>query len=199
MESWKINGYILEYDDESHTYIADGAIVPSVTQVLNIKFGGKYASVNPATLNRAANRGTTIHKAIEDYCKGNEELLGTKEVRNFRFLQKHYEFDVLENETPIVITKEGTPIVAGRLDLVLGIHGITALADIKTVSALDKEYLAYQLNLYRIGYMQSYRTEIKELYGVHLREDKRKFIKIPLDEARAWDILEIYERSKDEE
>lgn len=197
MESWEINGYMLEYDDSTHTYIADGVIVPSVTQVLDIKFGGKYASVNPSTLNRAANRGTTIHKAIEDYCKGNEELLGTKEVRNFRFLKKHYEFDVLENETPIVITKEGNPIVAGRLDLVLGIHGATALADIKTVSALDKEYLAYQLNLYRIGYMQSYGTEIKELYGVHLREDKRKFIKIPLDEARAWDILEQYERSKE--
>lgn len=198
MESWEINGHILEYDDSTHTYIADGVIVPSVTQVLDIKFGGKYASVNPSILNRAANRGTSIHKAIEDYCKGNEELLGTKEVRNFRFLQKHYEFDVLENETPIVITKEGIPIVAGRLDLVLGINGVNALADIKTVSTLDKEYLAYQLNLYRIGYMQSYGTEIKELYGVHLREDKRKLIKIPIDEGRAWDILERYERSRNE-
>lgn len=198
MESWEINGYILEYDDESHTYIADGVIVPSVTQVLNIKFGGKYASVNPSTLNRAAIRGTAIHKAIEDYCKGNKELISVKEVRNFRFLKKHYNFNVLENETPIVITKEGNPIVAGRLDLVLDINGINALADIKTVSALDKEYLAYQLNLYRIGYMQSYGAEIKELYGVHLREDKRKFVKIPIDEARAWDILERYERSRNE-
>lgn len=199
MESWEINGYILEYDEKSHTYIADGVIVPSVTQVLNIKFWGKYASVNPSILNRAANRGTAIHKAIEDYCKGNEELISVKEVRNFRFLQKHYSFKVLENETPIVITKEGNPIVAGRLDLVLDINGVTALADIKTVSTLDKEYLAYQLNLYRIGYMQSYGAEIKELYGVHLREDKRKLVKIPIDEARAWDILELYERSKDEE
>lgn len=198
MESWEINGYILEYDDESHTYIADGVIVPSVTQVLNIKFGDKYASVNPSTLNRAAIRGTAIHKAIEDYCKGNKELISVKEVRNFRFLKKHYNFNVLENETPIVITKEGNPIVAGRLDLVLDINGINALADIKTVSALDKEYLAYQLNLYRIGYTQSYGAEIKELYGVHLREDKRKFVKIPIDEARAWDILERYERSRNE-
>lgn len=198
MESWEINGHILEYDDSTHTYIADGVIVPSVTQVLDIKFGGKYASVNPSILNRAANRGTTIHKAIEDYCKGDEELISIKEVRNFRFLKNHYNFNVLENETPIVITKEGTPIVAGRLDLVLGINGVNALADIKTVSALDKEYLAYQLNLYRIGYMQSYGAEIKELYGVHLKEDKRKFVKIPLDEGRAWELLERYERSRNE-
>lgn len=199
MESWKINFYTVEYDDDTHTYLVDGVIVPSVTQVLDVKFGDKYASVNPSILNRAANRGTTIHKAIEDYCKGDEELVATKEVRNFRFLQKHYKFNVLANETPIVITKAGNPIVAGRLDLVLGIHGINALADIKTVSTLDKEYLAYQLNLYRIGYMQSYGADIKELYGVHLRDDKRKFVKIPIDEGRAWDILEQYERSKDEE
>ena len=199
MESWKINFYTVEYDDDTHTYLVDGVIVPSVTQVLNEKFGGKYAQVNPGTLERAANRGTAIHKAIEDYCKGDEELLEIKEVRNFNFLKKIYEFNVIDNETPIVISRAGAPIVAGRLDLVLGIHGVTALADIKTVSALDKEYLAYQLNLYRIGYMQSYGAEIKELYGVHLREDKRKFIKIPLDEGRAWDILEQYERSKDEE
>lgn len=198
MESWEINGHILEYDDSTHTYIADGVIVPSVTQVLDIKFGGKYASVNPSILNRAAIRGTSIHKAIEDYCKGDEELLEIKEVRNFNFLKKIYEFNVLDNETPIIISRAGTPIVAGRLDLVLGIHGITALADIKTVSTLDKEYLAYQLNLYRIGYMQSYGTEIKELYGVHLRDDKRKFVKIPIDEGRAWDILDKYERSKNE-
>lgn len=198
MESWSINGLTLEYDEKTHTYIADGVIVPSVTQVLNVKFGGKYASVNPATLNRAASRGTAIHKAIEDYCKGDEELISIKEVRNFRFLKNHYNFNVLENETPIVITKEGTPIVAGRLDLVLGINEIKALADIKTVSALDKEYLAYQLNLYRIGYMQSYGAEIKELYGVHLKEDKRKFVKIPLDEGRAWELLERYERSRNE-
>lgn len=197
MDKWEINGLTLEYDDDTHTYIVDGVIVPSVTQVLNVKFGGKYANVNPSTLKRAASRGTAIHKAIEDYCKGDEGLLETKEVRNFRFLQKHYEFSVLENETPIVITKEGTPIAAGRLDLVLGINGVTALADIKTVAALDKEYLAYQLNLYRIGYMQSYGAEIKELYGVHLRGDKRKLVKIPLDEAMAWNILDIYERSKE--
>ena len=64
MESWEINGYTLEYDDESHTYIVDGVIVPSVTQILGVKFGNKYAGVNRSTLERAANRGTAIHEAI---------------------------------------------------------------------------------------------------------------------------------------
>lgn len=195
MESWLINGYTLEYDDESHTYIVDGVIVPSVTQILAVKFGGKYAKVDRSTLERAASRGTDIHKAIEDFCKTGKDD-GSKEVHNFKFLLVKNGFRVFESETPIVIAKDNTPIAAGRLDLVLDAKTCTALADIKTTSTLDKEYLAYQLNLYRIGYMQSYGIEIKKLYGVHLRDDKRKLASIPVNEGLAWDILEEYERGK---
>lgn len=195
MDTWQINGYTLEYDDESHTYIVDGVIVPSVTQILGVKFGNKYAGVNRSTLERAANRGTAIHEAIESFCKyGKDSEL--KEVHNFRFLAAYYEFRVFENETPIIIAKDGTPIAAGRLDLILDINGDTAIADIKTIATLDKEYLAYQLNLYRIGYMQSYGIEITQLYGVHLREDKRKLVNIPVNEGIAWDIIDEYERGK---
>ena len=195
METWNINGYTLEYDDESHTYIVDGVIVPSVTQILGVKFGNKYAGVNPATLNRAASRGTEIHKAIEEYCtQGITSDL--TEVRNFRFLMEYYNLNVLENEVPIVLVKNDKPIAAGRLDLILDIKGDTAIADIKTTSVLDKEYLAYQLNLYRIGFMQSYGIEITQLYGVHLREDKRKLVNIPINEGIAWDIIDEYERGK---
>ena len=82
------------------------------------------------------------------------------------------------------------------MDLILDINGDTAIADIKTTATLDKEYLAYQLNLYRIGYMQSYGIEITQLYGVHLREDKRKLVNIPVNEGIAWDIIDEYERGK---
>lgn len=193
MNTWDISGYTLEYDDESHTYIVDGVIVPSVTQILAVKFGNKYAGVNRSTLERAASRGTAIHEAIENFCKyGDYSEL--KELHNFRFLAAYYDFFVMENETPIIIFKEDTPIAAGRLDLVLGINGDTAIADIKTTATLDKEYLAYQLNLYRIGYMQSYGIEITQLYGVHLKEDKRKLVSIPVNAGIAWDIIDEYER-----
>ena len=195
MDSWNINGYTLEYDDESHTYIVDGVIVPSVTQILAVKFGNKYAEIDTATLQRAAERGTAIHEAIETYCKTGIES-AIREVHNFRFLQKHYGFNVLENETPIIIIDKSIPKAAGRLDLVLDIKGETALADIKTTATLDKEYLAYQLNLYRIGYMQSYCIDISKLYGVHLKDDKRKLVNIPINANIAWDIIDQYERGR---
>lgn len=195
MNTWEINNYTLEYDDETHTYLVDGVIVPSVTQLIKVKFGEKYVGVNRSTLERAANRGTAIHEAIECYCKTGEGE-EVKEVHNFNFLRERHGFNVLENETPIIITKDDTPVAAGRLDLVLDVKGETAIADIKTTSVLDKEYLAYQLNLYRIGYTQSYGIEVTQLYGIHLREDKRKLVSIPVNEGIAWDIIDEYERSK---
>ncbi len=197
METWLIGNNTLEYDDDDHVYIIDGVIVPSITQMLNVKFGNKYDHINKATLERAANRGTMIHKAIENFCKSGEQE-EIEEVHNFNFLMKYYGFNVLENETPIILFKNYTPIAAGRLDLILDINGNTCVADIKTTSVLDKEYLAYQLNLYRIGYMQSYGVNVKDLYGIHLRDDKRKLVSIPVNVALAGEIVEEYERVKNE-
>ena len=183
MDSWIINGRCLEYDDETHTYIVDGIIVPSVTQLLGIKFGHKYGDVSAETLNKAAERGTAIHKAIEDFCHGKDSDM--VEVMDFAFLMKHYGFDVLENELPIILDFDGKTF-AGRLDLILKKRDEIgkAVADIKTTSTLDKEYLGHQLNLYRLGVMQSYGFHITSLYGIHLKDGKRKVVNIPIKEEK---------------
>lgn len=179
MEEWNIKGRKLEYVDQYHLYLVDGVKVPSVTQLLNRKFGKKYDGISADVLKKAAERGTQIHKAIECYCKGFDD--GSSEVRDFKFLQKHYGFETVENELPIILTFGGETY-AGRLDLILKIDGKYAVADIKTTSTLDKEYLGHQLNLYRMGVEQSYDYKIESLYGVHLRDGKRKLAKIPIKE-----------------
>ena len=191
METWNIKGHTLEYIDETHTYLVDGIIVPSITQILKIKFGNKYAGVDKDTLQRAAENGTRVHEAIEKLCKtGEAEDL--KEVKNFMFLQKQYKFEVLENEVPIILFKDDIPIAGGRLDLTLKIDDVVGGGDIKRTSALDKEYLAYQLNLYRIGYRQCYGIEWEFLKGIHLRENTRKFVDLPINENMAWKLIHEY-------
>jgi hypothetical protein len=96
-------------------------------------------------------------------------------------LQKHYKFVAVENELPIIF-RFADRTYAGRLDMILEMDGKLSVADIKTTSTLDKEYLGHQLNLYRIGYEQSYGKHIDGLYGIHLREDVRKFVNIPIKE-----------------
>lgn len=191
MNTWEIKGHILEYFDDTHTYLVDGIIVPSITQILKLKFKNKYIGVNDKVLNRASEKGTQVHEAIEKLCKTGE-IEDLKEVKNFMFLQKQYKFNTLDNEVPIILFKDDIPVGAGRLDLVLEENKKLGLGDIKRTSVLDKEYLAYQLNLYRIGYQQCYDKEITFLKGLHLREGVRKYINIPINEKLVEKLVEEY-------
>lgn len=190
-ERWKLRDHTLEYFDNTHTYLVDGVKIPSITQMLQVRFGHKYDRVDGETLKRAAERGIAVHEAIRSYCvKGLESNL--IEVRNFKFLQRLYDFTVLENEVPVILFKDQKPMAAGRLDMVIRIEDKIGGADIKRTSTLDKEYIAYQLNLYRIAYKQTYGKEWEFLRAIHLRENVRKFVKIPINEEIAWKLVDEY-------
>ena len=191
METFSIKGGTLEYFDETHTYLYDGIMLPSVTQILGVKYKNDYASVPPAVLNNAAKRGTEVHKAIENFnVSGYDD--GSEAVRNFRFLQKQYGFEVLDSELPIVLFKDDMPIACGRLDMTMLMDGQTGIADVKTVSALNKEKIAYQLNLYRIGLMQSYGVDAQFLKIIHIRDGIRKVIDSPVNEDMTWELIENF-------
>lgn len=192
MESWEIAGGLLEYIDETHTYIYDGVILPSITQMLKFKFGNKYNSVDEKVLKRAAEKGTAVHQAIEDYEKRNIDDEACVELRNYKFLKKQFDFKCLDNEVPIVLFYKDKPIAAGRVDLIIEDKGKVGIADIKRTSVFDKEYVAYQTNLYRLGYQQSYGIEISFLRGIHLRDKVRKYIELPIKEEMMLEFIEKY-------
>ena len=195
METFSIKGGTLEYFDDTHTYLYDGLMLPSVTQILGVKYRNDYASVPPAVLDNASKRGTAVHKAIENFnVSGYDD--GSEAVRNFKFLQKQYGFEVLDSELPIVIFKDDMPIACGRLDMTMLMDGETGIADIKTVSSLSKEKIAYQLNLYRIGLMQSYGVDAKFLKIIHLRDGIRKVIDSPVNEGMAWELINEFLNKK---
>lgn len=192
-ECWEIGGHSLEFLDDSHQYLVDGVCVPSITQILKIKFGKKYEGIDTDTLKRASEAGTQMHQAIQDYCeKGIESDL--VELRNFKFLQNQYGFNVIENEVPVILSIDSVPICAGRLDMVIMLNDQVGIADMKRTSSLDKDYIGYQLNLYRIAYRQTYGIEADFLRAIHLREDTRKFVNIPVNEPLAMDLVYEYMR-----
>ena len=185
----EIKGRQLDFIEESHTYFVDGVKVESITQLLGRVFPNKYKGIHSEVLRRASERGTQVHRAIEAYCKGFDD--GSEEVRNFNFLRKHYGFVPLENELPIILDFGGKTY-AGTLDLLSKMDNQIVLMDVKTTSTLDKNYLGYQLNLYKIGAEQSYGYKIDQLFGIHLRDDIRKLVKIPIVTEE-----QLYESMKD--
>ena len=190
MQAWEINGRTLEFDEESHIYICDGVIIPSVTQILKTQFND-YAGVSRAVLDRASERGTALHKAIERY-----ETIGAEsdlqEFQNYKFLKKHFKITNISNETPIIYEEDGRVLFAGQLDQIIEIDGELGINDFKRVSSPNKEKIALQLNLYKLGYEQSYQREIKRLSFMQLREDKRRFVPLPINEEATKQILKIY-------
>lgn len=198
METVEIKGGVLEYIDETHTYLYDGVVLPSITQLLKVKFGNKYNGISKETLERAAVQGTAVHKAIEDYEQDKTES-NLPELRNYKFLKRAYNFECIDNEVPVVLFVDGEAVACGRLDLVLQEDGKIGLGDIKRTSALDKNYLAYQLNLYRIAYQQCYGTQIEFLRGLHLREDTRKYVTLPINENLVSEILNEYFKGNENE
>lgn len=191
METFSIKGGTLEYFDETHTYLYEGLMLPSVSQILGMKYKNEYSNVPPAVLDNAAQRGTAVHKAIENYNNSGYDD-GSEAVRNFKFLQKQYGFEVLDSELPLVLFKDDMPIACGRLDMTMLMDGETGIADIKTVSSLNKEKIAYQLNLYRIGLLQSYGVDAKFLKIIHLRDGIRKVIDSPINEGMTWEMIEKF-------
>lgn len=199
MESWELNCGLLEFDNDTHTYLFEGIIVPSITQVMRLKFRDMYASVRPEVLKASADHGTAVHKAIENWCKS-QIPSDLREVRNFQVLKDRNCFQVLGNEIPCVIKE---PCVAGRIDLVLrDKEGRLALADIKTTASFEKEYVAYQLNLYKKGYEDTYGEEIQALYCVHVRtygkDNFRHLRKLPISDMPYEWLKENYERWNDD-
>lgn len=191
IETWEISGNTVEFLNDCHVYLVGGVIVPSITQILKGKFGAKYNGVSKATLNHASELGTQMHQAIQDFEeKGTESDL--KELRNYKFLKSRYGWEHLESEVPVILFRADEPIACGRIDMVGEINGQIGLFDFKRTSALDKNYLAGQLNLYRIAYQQSYGQQIDFLRGIHLREDTRKVVEIPINESRAWELVDQY-------
>ena len=191
METYEIKGHTLEYIDDGHIYLFDGIIVPRVTQILKTRFGGMYSNVDQETLNKAAEAGTALHKAIEDYCRyGIDSDL--EEMRGFKWLQREYNFRVLENEVPLILFDGERPIAAGRCDMVIEHDGKIGGADIKRVSALNKEYVCCQLNLYNRAYFASYGVQWDFIWAIQLRGEKRRITRLKQDSKYTDKLLEEY-------
>ena len=119
MERWQIAGREVEYYEDGHIYLVDGVRLPSITGMLRMRFGGKYAGVSQETLRRAADRGTQVHAAVEAWVKTGAEA-DLPELRGFRWLTEHAGFTPIRSEVPLVLCdKDGAAIACGRCDLVM--------------------------------------------------------------------------------
>jgi hypothetical protein len=187
MKKWNINNHTVEFLEEEHIYIVDGILVPCVSNILAFKFND-YGAVSEEVLQRASEKGTELHKAIEDY-EQHGILSDLTEFKNYLFLKKHFKFENVDNEVPVLYEKDGRVLFVGTLDQIITIDGKRGINDFKRVCAPNKQKIAYQLNLYKLAYEQTYNKTVDFLSYTHLRETVRRFNPLPINEELTLNLL----------
>ena len=138
----------LTFEEASHTYRLDGLIIPSVTTLMKPLSEAYYGGIDAKVLGRAADRGTSVHSAIDLYCRFGiidiePELEGYFEA--FKAWFKDYDVKPYATETR---TYNKSLLYAGTVDMSCSEKGVDTLADFKTTAGFSSMLCGVQLEAY---------------------------------------------------
>lgn len=119
----------IDYDHDTHRYWIDGAPVPSITQSLRCLAYDEFDFVEEAKLRAKADQGTSLAKAIEDFCRHDVDLdrYDPDVLDDFdAFVEWHRssKAKIIHCETIVGSKRWG---FAGRLDMVAELPGVSGL------------------------------------------------------------------------
>lgn len=166
----------ITFDEVGHTYTNEqGEIIPSVTQILGTVYGTGIEKAPSYYVERAADKGTKIHKAIEAYLKEGKE----SELKEFSIWKDWYSAisrQHFESEKIISGTTENGAF-AGTLDF----YSNGWIYDWKTCKTATRKQLdkwQKQLSFYTYAMRQYGYTVHEPAKVLHLTD---KFEVIPLE------------------
>jgi hypothetical protein len=164
----------VSFEDITHSYLLDNEIyLMGVTSLMKKhSLAPNYEGIPDDVLQKAAERGSKVHKDIEDYCNGNTVAM-TKELKAYISCGVKAianEYLVSDNE-----------IVASSIDIVADAgNGAVDLIDIKTTSTLHTDALSWQLSIYAFLFkLQNPDIKIAGLYGLHIKAGKANLVQVP--------------------
>lgn len=179
------------FRETDHTYWLGGKQLISVTRLLK-KHGlaTDYTGISEEVLEKAANKGTLVHKEIENYIK-NGEVGFTSELSDFIDITAELGFTAEDSE--IILPAGEVPddkvddyFYAGTADLIGKIGDGYALADLKTTAKVDKRAYAWQLALYE----RLCGVKFDKLYIFHLGKNSKA---IPIERISDAEVDRLLE------
>ena len=182
-----------------------------VTSVLNAIFGNKFenSGIPEHVLRMAGERGTAVHKYIEDWLNwydgatGDEPHLGLEyavyETVWKEWLDERINWDIkpLYTEQKIINKKLG---VKGIIDCVAVVNDKICMIDWKTSSSLDEWITNCQLQLYYMMLLKGNKEEkdiakkIDELRCLSLTKTGYRWFKFDIDKKIGNSILELWNK-----
>ncbi len=179
----------LEFDEGPHLYRLDGETIPSVSQIITPLNQAKYEGISRKVLDKAADRGTAVHNAIENWLKFDivdipSEHMGYMDA--FR--------DWWDTTKPVVVGSEVKVYhklqkYAGTVDLLCYIGDDLVLIDYKTTAQVSEMTCGVQLEGYAQA-LKSHGVVVGQKRILHIRKDgKWKEYGFPANDARCWRVF----------
>jgi len=192
-EIHQVGEHTVTFDKASHTYEVDSKPVISVTQLIKEVLPQTYKNVDPDILKRAALRGTELHDAIEQF-EVNGEFSELLEFKYYRKLKRQHQFEVKKSEQIVVVKHHGIILCAGRFDMIVESPFIQGkgIVDVKRTAHLFSDHLKLQLNLYKLGYEQTFKEPIHYLKCIHLRFHHHEYVDVSVDSKFVKHYLDLY-------
>lgn len=134
---------MINFDPTTHRYFVDGVELISVTTLLvKHSLAPDYSGVPEERMKKKADRGTLVHKEIEDYVKKGE-IGFTPEFSSFLNYITSNNVEIIDSEKIVY-----NDIVAGTFDLLIKRDGKLVRVDFKTTSIVHRYECSWQLSCY---------------------------------------------------
>ena len=186
----------LEFESGKHIYKLNGFVIPSVTTIMKPLSAFCYRGVDEESLRKAAERGTLIHEAVENYL-----LFGIEDAPvEFEGYFQGFKNWIDERE-PVVLATEYKLyhkhlMYAGTADLLCLINGVPTVVDYKTTSRLypmmtrvQTEAYMQALNSHGMGFCRKIVVQSKKNGTFH--EEEHSSI-----DSESWkvftELLDVY-------
>lgn len=174
------------FDEELHIYYTGGGKPLTGVTSLMKKHGlsPDYSMVPPEVLERAAERGTAVHRALQSYDDG-ESTVQDATVNAYAKAMRRAGLEVVASEYLV----SDNECVASSIDKVLA---DCSLADVKTTAEPHYDSVRWQLSIYKhLFEAQNPGMTVPHIYLIHVRNGKVKVEELkPVDGAEVRRLLE---------
>lgn len=186
----------LSFDEDRHTYKLNGFIIPSVSTIMRPLSSSYYGKVDEEVLRKAADRGTKVHAAVENFLLfGIEDIEPSLEGYFYGFKKwiMDFEPEVLGTECRVY---HKTLNYAGTADFPCAINGAPTLVDFKTTASVATLLTRVQTEAYKQAF-KSHGVIFERKLIVQAKKDGAYHVEEhDINDSESWrvftELLDVY-------
>lgn len=179
----------LAFEETKHIYKLNGFPVPSVSHIMTPLSRAHYGDIDADVLKKAAQKGTDVHSAVENYLLfGVEDIKGTE--RGYFDGFKRW----IDANSPKVVGTESRVYhkflrYAGTSDLACYIGDVLTLVDFKTTATISKMLTRVQLEAYKKAWESHGVMFERKLIVQATKDGTFNEVSYPISDLESWKVF----------